>query len=229
MATVEKALNRYRRPASSGDKGSQDPGGRARECFTQLDQGKPVRALDLAKEEWVSLKQFCLITAKPVLYAANVAENGFENNPHPMPCAHAAAEKPKWFRSVPRSKPRSPIWTTRKADVPRRPRAGRTGPGSPDSRRLPPARSAQTYFTAGVKEVRAWTIHQGAIARRRPPASFTPISSGFIRAQTIAFDDFVKFGGEQGAKEAGKMRAEGKEYVVQDGDVPELPVQRLIS
>ena len=220
MATVEKALNRYKRPASSGDKEAKILVAVLEKCFAQLDQGKAVRALDLSKEEWASIKPFCLITAKPVLYAANVAEDGFTDNPLLAKVeAHAAeegsqvvalcasieaeiadlddADKIDFLESM----------GLHEAGLDRLIRAGYTLLG------------LQTYFTAGVKEVRAWTIHAGDTAPQAAGVIHTDFERGFIRAQTIAFDDFIAYKGEAGAKEAGKMRAEGKEYVVKDGDV----------
>jgi GTP-binding protein YchF len=220
MAAVEKALNRYRRPASSGDKEAKILVAVLEKCFAQLDQGKPVRALDLSKEEWASLKPFCLITAKPVLYAANVAEDGFENNPHlDAVRAHAAGEKAEVV----------PVCASIEAEIAdledeeKQMFLADLGLEEPGLDRLIHAGyhllGLQTYFTAGVKEVRAWTIHHGDTAPQAAGVIHTDFERGFIRAQTIAYEDFVKFGGEQGAKEAGKMRAEGKEYVVKDGDV----------
>jgi GTP-binding protein YchF len=199
MATVEKALNRYRRPASSGDKEAKILVAVLEKCFAQLDQGKAVRGLDLSKEEWASIKPFCLITAKPVLYAANVAEDGFTDNPLLAKVeAHAAEEGSQVVA----------LCASIEAEIADRLiRAGYKLLG------------LQTYFTAGVKEVRAWTIHAGDTAPQAAGVIHTDFERGFIRAQTIAFDDFIAYKGEAGAKEAGKMRAEGKEYVVKDGDV----------
>ena len=220
LATVDKALNRYRKPANAGDKEAKLLVAALEKCLAQLDAGKPVRALDLSKEEWANLRPFCLITAKPVLYAANVADDGFENNPHLHAVrAHAAAEgagvvalcaaieaeiadlddadKQEFLESMGLEEP----------GLDRLIRAGYTLLG------------LQTYFTAGVKEVRAWTIHVGDTAPQAAGVIHTDFERGFIRAQTIAFDDFIQYKGESGAKEAGKMRAEGKEYVVKDGDV----------
>ena len=220
MSTVEKALNRYKKPANAGDKEAKILVAVLEKCMTQLDQGKPVRALDLSKEEWASLKPFCLITAKPVLYAANVADTGFVDNPlltavqeHAAAegaevvalCANIEAEiadledadKVEFLESMGLSE----------AGLDRLIRAGYKLLG------------LQTYFTAGVKEVRAWTIHKGDTAPQAAGVIHTDFERGFIRAQTIAFADFIAYKGEAGAKEAGKMRAEGKEYVVHDGDV----------
>ena len=220
MSTVEKALNRYRKPANAGDKDAKILVAVLDKCFAQLDQGKPVRALDLSKEEWASIKPFCLITAKPVLYAANVADDGFVNNPLLAQVeAHATAEgaqvvalcasieaeiadlddadKIEFLESM----------GLHEAGLDRLIRAGYQLLG------------LQTYFTAGVKEVRAWTIHVGDTAPQAAGVIHTDFERGFIRAQTIAYDDFITYKGEAGAKEAGKMRAEGKDYVVKDGDV----------
>jgi len=220
MATVEKALNRYRRPASAGDKEAKILVAVLEKCFAQLDQGKPVRALDLSKEEWLALKPFCLITAKPVLYAANVAENGFVNNPFlDAVCAHANAEGAEVVSVCAAIEAE----IADLADDEKQIFLADLGLAEPGLDRLVHTGyhllGLQTYFTAGVKEVRAWTIHQGDTAPQAAGVIHTDFERGFIRAQTIAFDDFISHGGEQGAKEAGKMRAEGKEYVVKDGDV----------
>jgi len=220
MATVEKALNRYKKPAGAGDKEAKILCAVLEKCVTQLDQAKPVRALDLSKEEWASLKPFCLITAKPVLYVANVKEGGFQNNPYlDAVAAHAAAEKAEVVA----------VCAAIEAEIAdlqddeKQMFLTDLGLEEPGLNRLIRAAykllGLQTYFTAGVKEVRAWTIHLGDTAPRAAGVIHTDFEKGFIRAQTIAFDDFIRYGGEQGAKEAGKQRAEGKEYVVKDGDV----------
>ena len=220
MSTVEKALQRYRKPATAGDKDAKALVAVLDKCFTQLDQAKAVRALDLTKEEWVSLKSLCLITAKPVLYVANVAENGFENNPLlDAVRTHAAAEKAEVVAVC--AAIESEIADLE--DDEKQMFLADLGLDEPGLNRL--IRTGYkllglaTYFTAGVKEVRAWTIHVGDTAPQAAGVIHTDFERGFIRAQTIAFDDFITFNGEAGAKEAGKMRAEGKEYVVKDGDV----------
>ncbi len=220
MASVEKALTRYRRPASAGDKEAKILVAVLDKCFAQLDQGKPVRALDLAKEEWESLKPFCLITAKPVLYAANVAEDGFTNNPYlDAVRQHAEAEKSEVVAVCAAIEAEIADLADEEKEI----FLTDLGLAEPGLDRLVHAGyhllGLQTYFTAGVKEVRAWTIHQGDTAPQAAGVIHTDFERGFIRAQTIAFDDFIAYQGEQGAKEAGKMRAEGKEYVVKDGDV----------
>jgi hypothetical protein len=221
LATVEKQLARYRKPASAGDKEAKILVAVLEKALTQLDKAKPVRALDLSKEEWAILKPFCLITAKPVLYAANVDEHGVKGD-HPLldkVITHAAAEKA----------PVVAICAALESEIADLDDEEKLvfledmGMEEPGLNRLIRAAfkllGLQTYFTAGVKEVRAWTIHVGDTAPQAAGVIHTDFERGFIRAQTIAYEDFIAYGGEQGAKEAGKMRAEGKEYVVKDGDV----------
>ena len=220
MATAEKALNRYKKPASAGDKDAKILCAVLEKCLAQLNQAKPVRALDLSKEEWASLKPFCLITAKPVLYVANVKEGGFDNNPYlDTVQAHSRTGKAEVVA----------VCAAIEAEIAdleddeKQMFLTDMGLEEPGLNRLIRAAykllGLQTYFTAGVKEVRAWTIHVGDTAPKAAGVIHTDFEKGFIRAQTIAFDDFIGYKGEAGAKEAGKMRAEGKEYVVKDGDV----------
>ncbi|HUY04015.1 MAG TPA: redox-regulated ATPase YchF [Rhodocyclaceae bacterium] len=221
LATVEKGLARSAKQAKSGgDKEAQRLVAVLEKVRAQLDLAKPVRALDLSKEEWAVLQPLCLITAKPVLYAANVDEHGFEDNPLLAQVeAHAALEKA----------PVVAFCAAMEAEIAELPDDEKQifladlGQEEPGLNRLIRAAyqllGLQTYFTAGVKEVRAWTIHVGDTAPQAAGVIHTDFEHGFIRAQTIAFEDFIACGGEQGAKEAGKMRAEGKEYVVRDGDV----------
>ena len=189
-------------------------------CFAVLDQAKAVRGLDFSKEELALLKPFCLITAKPVLYVANVAENGFENNPLlDAVRAHAAAEKAEVVSLCASIESAIADLDDEETEM----FLADLGLKEPGLDRLIHAGykllGLATYFTAGVKEVRAWTIHQGDTAPQAAGVIHTDFERGFIRAQTIAFEDFITYKGEAGAKEAGKMRAEGKEYVVKDGDV----------
>ncbi len=221
MSTVERALIRYTKQArSGGDKEAKLLVDVLEKCMAQLNQAKPVRALNLAKEEWANLRQFCLITAKPVLYVANVAESGFTNNPYlDLVRTHAAQEGAQVVA----------LCAAIEAEIADLDDADKTeflesmGLEEPGLDRLICAGyqllGLQTYFTAGVKEVRAWTIHVGDTAPQAAGVIHTDFERGFIRAQTISFDDFIACKGESGAKEAGKMRAEGKEYVVKDGDV----------
>ena len=221
LATVEKSLARYTKQSKSGgDKEALRIVAVLEKALTQLNQARPVRALDLSKEEWATLKPFCLITAKPVLYAANVDEKGFKDNPLlAVVEAHAAAE-------------RAPVVSFCAAleaeiaeldDEEKKIFLADVGQQEPGLNRLIRAAFSllglQTYFTAGVKEVRAWTIHVGDTAPKAAAVIHTDFEKGFIRAEVIAYDDFISCGGEAGAKEKGKMRLEGKEYVVHDGDV----------
>ncbi len=221
LATVEKALSRYSKAAKSGnDKEAIKNAAVLEKVRAQLDQAKPVRALDLSDEEKATLKPFCLITAKPTMYVANVKDDGFENNPHlDAVTKFAAAEGAPVVAAC--AAIEAEIADLEKADM--EVFLADMGMEEPGLNRVIRAAfkllGLQTYFTAGVKEVRAWTIHIGDTAPQAAGAIHTDFERGFIRAQTIAFDDFVAFKGEQGAKEAGKMRAEGKEYVVHDGDV----------
>jgi len=220
MATVEKALNRYRKPAQAGDKAARLLVEVLEKCTAQLDQVKPVRALELSPEEWENLKPFCLLTAKPVLYAANVDEDGFKNNPHlHAVLAHAEAEGAGVVALC--AAIEAEIADLDEED--RQEFLDSLGLEEPGLDRLIRAGyqllGLQTYFTAGVKEVRAWTIRIGDTAPKAAGVIHTDFERGFIRAQTTSFDDFVSHNGEQGAKEAGKTRAEGKEYIVRDGDV----------
>ncbi|MDO8346339.1 MAG: redox-regulated ATPase YchF [Rugosibacter sp.] len=220
MGVVEKALARNKKLANSGDKEGKLLCAVLEKCLAQLDQARAVRALDLSKEEWALLKPFCLITAKPVLYVANVKEGGFENNPHfDAVRAHAAAAKAEVVA----------VCAAIEAEIAdldddeKQMFLTDLGLAEPGLNRLIRAAyhllGLQTYFTAGVKEVRAWTIHKGDTAPQAAGVIHTDFEKGFIRAQTIGFDDFITYKGEAGAKEAGKMRAEGKDYVVKDGDV----------
>jgi hypothetical protein len=221
LSSVEKALARYTKQAKSGgDKEAKLLVDVLEKCQKQLDQAKPVRALDLSREEWANLRPFFLLTAKPVLYVANVKEDGFENNPHlDVVRAHAAAEGAEVVALCAAIEAeiadlgdddKQIFLADMGLDEPGLNRLIRTGYH---------LLGLQTYFTAGVKEVRAWTIHQGDTAPQAAGVIHTDFERGFIRAQTIAYQDFIACKGEAGAKEAGKMRAEGKEYVVKDGDV----------
>jgi GTP-binding protein YchF len=221
LATVDKALGRYRKAAGAGgDKEARLLVAVLEKCLAQLDQGQPVRALDLAKEEWAKLKPFCLITAKPVLYAANVGEDGFRDNPYlDAVREHAQPEGAKV----------TPICAAIEAEIAELEDEEKLlfladlGLEEPGLNRLIRAAyellGLQTFFTAGPKEARAWTIHRGDTAPQAAGVIHTDFERGFIRAQTIAYDDYIACNGEQGAREAGKMRAEGKDYVVKDGDV----------
>jgi ribosome-binding ATPase len=221
LSTVEKSLVRYTKVAKAGgDKEAQRLVDVLRKCEATLNEGKPVRGIDFSKEELVVLRPLCLITAKPAMFVGNVAEDGFENNAFLDRLREYAARQNAPVVAI-CAKTEAEL-----ADMGDEDKAmflAEMGQSEPGLNRLIRAAFSllglQTYFTAGVKEVRAWTIHIGDTAPQAAGVIHTDFERGFIRAQTIAFADFVAHGGEQGAKDAGKMRAEGKEYVVHDGDV----------
>jgi ribosome-binding ATPase len=220
LATVEKSLARYVKVAKAGDKEAQRLVEVLNKCLTALNEAKPVRSLDWSKEEQVVLKPLCLITAKPAMFVGNVDESGFENNPLLGKLrAYADAQKAPVVAIC--AKTESEL--SEMADDDKLMFLQEMGQSEPGLNRLIRAAfkllGLQTYFTAGVKEVRAWTIHIGDTAPQAAGVIHTDFERGFIRAQTIAYEDFIAYKGEQGAKDAGKMRAEGKEYVVKDGDV----------
>ena len=221
LATVEKTLNRSSKAAKSGnDKEAAALVAVLTKVQAHLDSALPVRSLNLSDDEKLLIKPLCLITAKPAMYVANVKEDGFSNNPHLEAVKqHAAKEKA----------PVVAVCAAIEAEIADLDEADKVefladlGMEEPGLDRVIRAGYSllglQTYFTAGVKEVRAWTIHQGDTAPQAAGVIHTDFERGFIRAQTISYDDFIQFKGEAGAKEVGKMRAEGKEYVVKDGDV----------
>jgi len=179
-----------------------------------------VRSIAWTKEELVLVKPLCLITAKPAMFVGNVDESGFENNPFLDRLKEYAAKQNAPVVAI---CAKTEAELSEMSDEDRSMFLAEMGQDEPGLNRLIRAAfkllGLQTYFTAGVKEVRAWTIHVGDTAPQAAGVIHTDFERGFIRAQTIAFDDFIAFKGEQGAKDAGKMRAEGKEYVVKDGDV----------
>jgi GTP-binding protein YchF len=220
MATVEKALHRHTKTARSGDKEAAKIVAILEKCQAALNEGKPVRALEFSKEDQPLLKPLCLITAKPAMFVGNVAEDGFDNNPYLDRLREYAAAQ---------NAPVVAICAKMEAEMAdmsdddKKMFLAEIGQDEPGLNRLIRAAfkllGLQTYFTAGVKEVRAWTVAIGATGPQAAGVIHTDFERGYIRAQTIAFDDFIQYKGEQGAKDAGKMRSEGKEYVVKDGDV----------
>ena len=220
LSAVEKGLHRVNKLARSGDKDSAKLVAILEKCQAALNETKPVRTLDFSKEEHVLLKQFFLITAKPAMFVANVAEDGFANNP--MLDRLSASAKAQNAPVVAISA-KLEAEMAEMSDEDRDLFLAELGQEEPGLDRLIRAAykllGLQTYFTAGVKEVRAWTIHIGDTGPQAAGVIHTDFEKGYIRAQTIAFDDFIHYKGEQGAKDAGKMRAEGKDYVVKDGDV----------
>jgi len=220
MGTVEKTIHREQKKARSGDKEAAKLVTLLEKVLPALNDAKPVRALGLSDEEMALIKPLCLITAKPAMYVANVSDTGFTNNPLLDQLTEYAKAQ---------NAPIVAICAAIEAEIADLDDEDKTaflqdmGMDEPGLDRLIRAGfkllGLQTYFTAGVKEVRAWTIHIGDTAPQAAGVIHTDFERGFIRAQTIAFDDFIAYKGEAGAKEAGKMRAEGKEYVVKDGDV----------
>ncbi|MDO9234816.1 MAG: redox-regulated ATPase YchF [Aquabacterium sp.] len=220
LSSVEKSLHRYSKTARSGDKEAAALVKVLERCQEALNDVKPVRSIAFTKEELVLVKPLCLITSKPAMFVGNVDENGFENNPFlDRLRAYAASQ----------NAPVVAICAKTEAEMSEMDdedklmflqEMGQTEPGL--NRLIREAfklLGLQTYFTAGVKEVRAWTVPVGATGPQAAGVIHTDFEKGFIRAQTIAYADFIQYKGEQGAKDAGKMRAEGKEYIVKDGDV----------
>ena len=185
-----------------------------------LDQGKPVRTIAFSKEDMVLVKPLCLITAKPAMFVGNVAETGFENNPY-LDKLRAYADGQGAPVVAICAKTEAEL--SEMSDDDRLMFLSEMGQTEPGLSRLIRAAfkllGLQTYFTAGVKEVRAWTVPIGATGPQAAGVIHTDFERGYIRAQTIAYDDYIACKGEHGAKEAGKMRSEGKEYIVKDGDV----------
>ena len=220
MGTVEKAIHRETKKARSGDKDAAALVTLMERILVELNDAKPVRAMGLDADQMTMIKPLCLITAKPAMYVANVSDTGFTNNPLLDQLTHYAQSQ---------NAPIVAICASIESEIADLDDADKgafladMGMQEPGLDRLIRAAfnllGLQTYFTAGVKEVRAWTIHAGDTAPQAAGVIHTDFERGFIRAQTIAFDDFITHKGESGAKEAGKMRAEGKEYVVKDGDV----------
>ncbi|MBI5278400.1 MAG: redox-regulated ATPase YchF [Burkholderiales bacterium] len=221
MGTVDKSLQRYTKAAKSGnDKEAAKLVAVLQKVQQHLDQGQPVRTLGLNDEERTLIKQLFLITAKPAMFVGNVDENGYHDNPY-LDRLREYAAKQNAPVVVICAKIESEI--AEMEDEDKKMFLAEIGQEEPGLNRLIRAAfgllGLQTYFTAGEKEVRAWTIHAGDTAPQAAGVIHTDFERGFIRAQTIAFEDFIRYKGEQGAKDAGRMRSEGKEYVVKDGDV----------
>ncbi len=221
LASVEKAYSRYAKVAKAGgDKEAQRIVAVLDKVRPALDQARPARSVPLSKEEQAVLKPLFLLTAKPAMYVANVAEHGFESNPLLERVGDLAKRE---------NAPVVPICAALEAqiadlsDEDKQVFLADMGMKEPGLSRLIRAGYAllglQTFFTAGPKEVRAWTVSVGATAPQAAGVIHTDFERGFIRAEVIAYDDYVARRGEQGAKEAGKLRLEGKDYVVRDGDV----------
>jgi ribosome-binding ATPase len=220
LDSVERAYQKSVKAAKTNDKDAVKLRDVLERVRKQLNEAKPVRTLGLDANDLLLLRDMHLLTEKPIMYVANVDENGFSNNPMldrvrelakaegavvvPV-CAAIEAEISQLDEAD-----RDDFLRELKLDEPGLNRVIRGGYA---------LLGLQTYFTAGVKEVRAWTVHRGATAPQAAGVIHTDFEHGFIRAEVIAYDDFIAFKGEAGAKEAGKLRLEGKEYVVKEGDV----------
>ena len=220
LAAVEKLMQKAIKNTKSGQKDGIPLKELLDKILPVLEAGQSVRSLDFDEEELKLLRGFQLLTIKPVLYMANVSEDGFNNNPHLTSVQEFAATEGSEVVAIcadieaeiseldaEEKKEFLDEMGQTESGLDRLIRAGYTLLG------------LQTYFTAGVQEVRAWTINIGDSAPQAAGKIHGDFEKGFIRAETIAFNDFIECGGEKGAKEAGKLRSEGKEYIVQDGDV----------
>lgn len=220
LETVEKNLIKAAKNAKSGNKEAIQEKQLLEKAKEHLDQGLPIRTLAQTPEEQLSLQRLFLLTAKPVLYVANVQDDGFENNPLLEAVQKLAAEEKASVVAI------CAATEAELADLEAEEQQEfmqALGLSEPGLNRVIRAGydllGLQTYFTAGVKEVRAWTVRKGASAPQAAGVIHTDFEKGFIRAEVISYQDFITYRGEQAAKEAGKMRLEGKDYIVQDGDV----------
>lgn len=220
LEVVEKMRLKNQKKAKSGDKEAQAVSDLLAKIQTALEQGQPVRAVTFTDNEQQLLKQWQFLTAKPVLYIANVDEDSLDGNEY-VKAVQALADQEGAKVVVISAAIEAEIIEL--DDSEQQEFLESVGLSEPGLNRVIQAGyellGLQTYFTAGVKEVRAWTIKQGASAPEAAAAIHTDFQKGFIRAEVMAYDDFVAYKGEQGAKDAGKWRLEGKEYVMQDGDV----------
>ena len=220
LESVEKQYDKASRTAKTGQKDAISHRDALAGIKAHLDEGLPIRTLDLDDRQKEILKSVHLITAKPVLYIANIDENGFKNNPHLDAVREYAVQEGAEMVAICASaeaeiallddEDKAEFLADLGFDEPGLNRVIRHGYS---------LLGLQTYFTAGVKEVRAWTTKIGATAPQAAGEIHTDFEKGFIRAEVIAYDDFLAGNGEQGAKEAGRLRLEGKDYIVQEGDV----------
>ncbi len=220
LDTIERGLLRAEKAAKAGDKDAIKQRDLMKKLREHLDSGKPARSLVKDAEERKLLQELHLITIKPLMYVANVAENGFTNNPHLDAVTQLAASENSEVVAV-CAAIESEIAQLEEAD--RAEFLKDIGLDEPGLNRVIRAGykllGLQTYFTVGPKEARAWTVRIGATAPQAAGVIHTDFEKGFIRAEVIAYNDYVANKGEQGAKEVGKLRLEGKEYIVQEGDV----------
>jgi GTP-binding protein YchF len=220
LDSVEKALNRAERAAKANDKEALAKKPVLQKLAAALNEGKSARSIGLDDEERALVRDLFLLTLKPLMYIANVREDGFENNPHLDAVRQRAAGEGAEV---------VPVCAAIEEELAQLDEADRDeflkdlGLEEPGLNRVIRAGykllNLQTYFTAGEKEVRAWTIKRGATAPQAAGVIHTDFERGFIRAETVSYDDFIQYKGESGAASAGKLRKEGKDYIVKDGDV----------
>lgn len=220
LETVEKALVRVSKIARTGDKEAKKSVAILEELKPALDEAKPLRSLGLSEDQLAEVKNLHLLTVKPVMYIANVNEDGFDNNLHLKTVEQLAESEGAVV---------VPICAAIESEIAELDDAEKNdfladlGMEEPGLNRVIRAGykllGLQTYFTAGVKEVRAWTVPIGASAPKAAGVIHTDFEKGFIRAEVTSYNDYVAYKGEQGAKEAGRWRLEGKDYIIQDGDV----------
>jgi len=220
LESVEKSLAKHSKVAKSGDKDAKAKVAVLEKVRAHLDEGHMVRTLGLSEDEALQVRDLQLLSIKPTMYIANVSEDGFENNPLLDQIAEHAEKEGAVVVAVCASIEEELIELD---DAEKKDFLDEMGLEEPGLNRVIRAGynllGLQTYFTAGVKEVRAWTVAVGATAPQAAGVIHTDFEKGFIRAETMAYDDFIEYGGEAGAKEAGKLRVEGKDYIVKDGDV----------
>lgn len=220
LDSCERAIQRLQKRAKGGDKEAKFELSVMEKILPVLENAGMIRSVGLDKEELQAIKSYNFLTLKPTMYIANVNEDGFENNPY-LDCVREIAEKEGAVVV--------PVCAAIESEIAELDDEEKVeflqdlGIEEPGLNRVIRAGYAllnlQTYFTAGVKEVRAWTVSVGATAPKAAAVIHTDFEKGFIRAEVIAYEDFIQFNGENGAKEAGKWRLEGKDYIVQDGDV----------
>lgn len=220
LESVEKALNRVERAAKAADKDALARRPVLQKLAAALGEGRPARSVDLDEDERALVRELFLLTMKPLMYIANVREDGFENNRH----LDAVRE-----RALAEGAEVVPVCAAIEEELSQLDDADRDefladlGLDEPGLDRVIRAAyqllGLQTYFTAGEKEVRAWTVKKGATAPQAAGVIHSDFEKGFIRAETVGFDDFIRYKGESGAKEAGRLRLEGKDYLVQEGDI----------
>jgi len=220
LESIEKALLKVQKVAKSGDKDAKAKMVVLEKLKSHLDEGEQARTLELDDDQKLQVRDLNLLTIKPLMFIANVSEDGFSDNPYLDSVKQLADKEGAPVVAVCAS---IEAEMTELDDEELREFLADLGLDEPGLNRVIRAGhellGLQTYFTAGVKEVRGWTIPLGATAPQAAGVIHTDFEKGFIRAETTAYDDFIQYNGEQGAKEAGKLRLEGKDYIVQDGDV----------